>query len=115
GGPARATAYGARSAAGRDGAELLARGLSRALEMALAERVEMRAAHEDLRRDLARHVLHEIRRDVREVRVEVRVVGRDAHPVGADEPGRGLDLRLAPLDRRPAVAPQVLAARHPDT
>src|SRR5262245_59751770 len=101
-----------RSSAGGHCPELALRRLGGPLEIALAERVEMRATQEDLRGDLARHVLQEIRRDVREVRVEVRVVGGDAHPVGADEPGRGLDLRLAPLDRRPAVAPEVLARRH---
>src|SRR5215510_15348857 len=101
-----------RSSAGGHGPELALRRLGGPPEIALAERVEMRAAQEDLRGDLARHVLQKIRRDVREVRVEVRVVGRDTHPVGANEPGRGLDLRLAPLDRRPAVEPEVLARRH---
>src|SRR6266850_3479933 len=68
--PARAE----RSAAGGGSGELPVRGLSGPLEIALAEGVEMRPAHEDLRRDLAWHVLQEIRRDVGEVRVEVRIV-----------------------------------------
>jgi hypothetical protein len=44
-------------------------------------------------------------------RVEVRVVGRDAHAVGADEAGRGLDLRLAALDGGPAEA-QLIDSEH---
>src|SRR5262245_24848717 len=57
-------------------------------EVGVAETIEVRAAHEDLRRDLAGDVLHEVRGHVGEVRVEVRVVRRDAHAVGADQPGR---------------------------
>src|SRR2546426_11156397 len=34
---------------------------------------------------------------------------RDAHPVGAEQAGRRLDLGLAALDRGPAVAPEVLS------
>src|SRR5262245_21639968 len=93
-----------RSASPRD------RGV-RLLEISLVKTVEIRATSEDLRGDLARDVLEEILRDVREVRVEVGVVRRDAHPIGADEPGRRFDLGLAPLDRSPAVAPEVLAWR----
>src|SRR6185436_18182091 len=69
------------------------------LEVVLTERVEVRAPHEDLRRDLARHVLQEVLRHVGEIRVEVRIVGRDAHAVSPDEAGGGLDLRLASFDR----------------
>src|SRR5689334_23595646 len=83
----------------------------RLLEIGLGEAVEMRTAQQDLRSDLARDVFEEVLRDVREVRVEVGVVRRDAHPIGADEPGRRLDLGLAPLDRGPAVAAEVLAWR----
>src|SRR5215470_18926036 len=83
----------------------------RLLEIGLREAVEMRAAQQDLRGDLARDVFEEVLRDVREVRVEMRIVRRDAHPIGADESGRRLDLGLAPLDRGPAVAPEVLAWR----
>src|SRR5262245_50142710 len=68
-----------RSSAGGHCPELALRRLGGPLEIALAERVEVRAAQEDLRGDLARHVLQEIRRDVREVRVEVRVVGGGAN------------------------------------
>ena len=53
-------------------------------------------------------VLEQVIRDIREVGVEVRVVCRDTHPVGADEPGRRLNLRFAPFHRCPAVAPKVL-------
>src|SRR5262249_18322200 len=81
-------------------------------EVLLGEAVEGGATFEDVGGDLARHVLEQVLRHVREVRIEVRIVRRDAHPVGADEPGCRLDLRLAALDRGPAVAPEVLARGH---
>src|SRR5207247_9069922 len=84
-------------------------GRVRIVEVGLVHAVEVRARYQNLRGDLARHVLEEVLRNVREVGVEMRVVRRDAHAIGADEPGRRLDLGLAALDGGPAVAPEVLA------
>src|SRR5262245_45116772 len=77
-------------------------------EVLFSETVQGRAALHDLGGDFAGNVLQQVLRDVGKVRVEVRVVGRDAHPVGADEPRRRLDLGLAAFDGGPAVAPEVL-------
>src|SRR5262249_49069661 len=81
-------------------------------EVLLSETVQGGAALQDLGGDLAGNVLQQVLRDVGKVRVEVRVVRRDAHPVGADKPGRRFDLGLAPFDGGPAVAPEILAGRH---
>ena len=80
-------------------------------EVRLREPVEARAAEEDVGGDVSGDSAEQIRRHVRKVGIEMGVVGRNAHAIGTDEPRRGFDLRLAPLDRRPAVASEVFPRR----
>src|SRR6266511_5790848 len=56
-------------------------------EVGLGEPVQARAAQEDLPGDVAADGAQQIARHIGEVGVEVRVIGRDAHAIGADEPG----------------------------
>src|ERR1700704_120791 len=84
------------------------RRLVRLREVGLGESVDVCAPHQYLRGGIARAALEDVVRHVRKVGVEVRIVAGDAHPVGAHQAGGCLDLRLAALDRGPAIAPEVL-------